>query len=415
MITCITGKPGDGKTLFAVRELLETLVNSEKFVVTNIPLRLGSVREYVSKRRPDAFDLDGRLKVIPDEEVYEFFRHRSGDLVLPWSPDKDAGENASKRIARPEFIERMKTIFGAIKGDPAHQKPCAYFIDEAHNFFSAREWATNGRGLLYYASQHRHLHDEIFLITQVMENVEKQLRGLVSETHSVRNQLRRRIGPVKMRPVFRVKSFYGVPSGMSSKPFAESTFELDLKGVAGCYNTVGALGIHSKPEEKQNKGLLPWWTLPIGGAVAVVGIVAAFIALPTLGAVAAKKAIADVGPVIVSETKKSGQEAQAMASPQPVAQIAAKAPQSAANQPLAKRTDNPVFETQGIVARGYVMAKGRVNVILSDGTVLTENESELQGVGRNWIMVKGRKIPILPCATVTAHVQTATGVEARAP
>jgi len=106
MISFITGKPGDGKTLFAVRQLLEDLIRSEVYIVTNIPLAMSRVNEYVTKRRTDRqpqFNLDDRIKVIPDAEVYEFYRHRSGGLVLPWSPDKEAEDDGTKRIPRADF------------------------------------------------------------------------------------------------------------------------------------------------------------------------------------------------------------------------------------------------------------------------------------------------------------------------
>jgi len=305
MISFITGKPGDGKSLYATRQILEDLIKTEVFVVTNIPLVLGRVQEYVSAKRPaDAppFLIDERVKVLPDAEIYEFYRHRSGGLVLNWSPDKEAGDDGTKRLARPEFVAKMKTEFTRIKASPDYQRPVHFYIDEAHNFFSSREWATNGRGLLYYASQHRHLWDNIFLITQVMENVEKQLRSLVSETHQVRNQLRRRIGPVRMRPVFKVNSYYGVPAG-NIKPFDVRTFELDPARVAACYQTVGALGVHSTPENQKNKAPLPWWLLPVGGVLGVLVIGGLIVALPYLGG---KAGTAVVGGALGGAAKAGG-------------------------------------------------------------------------------------------------------------
>lgn len=288
MIEFFTGKPGDGKSLFATRQILEDLINTNDFIVTNVPLVPSRVHEYVSKRR-DGFNFDERVKILKDDEVYEFYRFRSGGLVLEPSPDFLAKDDGAKRLDRQAFIAEMKRIFSALLGDKVYQLPCKYYIDEAHNFFSAREWTLTGRGLLYYASQHRHLHDNIVFITQVMENVEKQLRGLASETHMMRNHLRRRVGPFRMRPVFKVKSFYGVPSGTTMKPHTESTFHLDPDKVAGCYRTVGAMGIHTEAEKKVNKAPLPWWTmyLAIGVAVAAVGLGLALV--PALGASAAAK------------------------------------------------------------------------------------------------------------------------------
>jgi len=390
MITCITGKPGDGKSLFAARELLEVLIKTDKFVVTNLPLRLGNLQEFVSKRIKGPFDIDSRVKVIDDAEVYEFYRHRSGDLVLPWSPDKEAGEIAAKRLPRPEFIEKMKETFSMIRENEAYQKPCVYIIDEAHNFFSSRDWATNGRGLLYYASQHRHLHDEIYLITQVLDNVDKQLRGLISETHQVRNQLRRRIGPVRMRPVFRLKSYYGVPSGLTAKPFAETTFDLDLVGVANCYNTVGALGVHKNAEEKKNKGILPWWTLPIGGIAVVVAIIGAFVGLPMMGGRLAAKSVSAISPqVSIREGERAEEKPQLI-------QYAVQS-QGFRHEREPKRYERegvPEIPVDEIYVKGWLQKGPRISVILSNGETVTEELEEVERINRNAVKVRGKWIPI---------------------
>lgn len=377
MISFITGKPGDGKSLFAARCIIEDLVRTDAFIVTNVPLVLSFLREYVVKRRPD-IDLDARLKVLPDDQVYEFYRHRSGGLVLDPSPDKIAGDDGTKRLPRPAFVEAMKGQFLRVGSDPAYMLPVRYYIDEAHDFFSAREWATNGRGLLYYASKHRHMRDEIFLITQVMENVEKQLRSLVSETHMTRNQLRRRIGPVRMRPVFKVSSFYGVPVA-SVKPFAVTTFDLDALGIGRCYKTVGALGVHTVPEDKRNKGWLPWWCLPVGGVLLVLGIFAAFVMLPYLGSKAGARIAS--GALTPISAKALG-----AASHHPSSAVAAALPADRVASVASPAKPAP------LCVRGWIVHNGRVDVTLSDGRTLTEQDAELQSVQRNGVYVNGKKL-----------------------
>jgi len=394
VISFITGKPGDGKSLFAARQIIEDLVKTDVFVVTNVPLNVATLSAYVSARR-DGFVLDERVKCVPDAEVYEFHRHRSGGLVLPWSPDKDAGEDGTKRLSRPDLVAKLKADFELIRGSKDYQRPVHYYIDEAHNFFSAREWATNGRALLYYASQHRHLHDNVYLITQVMENVEKQLRGLVSETHMVRNQLRRRIGPVKMRPIFRVKSFYGVPQH-NVRPFAETTFDLDLTGVASCYRTVGALGVHSTPEKQNNSAPLPWWTLPLGGVALVATVVAAFLALPYVGARIGRATVGSLqgaNPLVLT-----GGAQRADGGPKPAAV------EQAGGSPL------PLGEGEGargrsvetrasVTVHGYVVRGSRVNVLLSDGRTLIEGDPTLDRIERNRVVFRDGSVAYFHRAT----------------
>ena len=336
MIQFITGKPGDGKSLFATRLLIDALIYKDVFVVTNIPLQLGPLQEYVSKRICGAFDIDSRVKVLRDEDVSEFYRFRSGGLVLDHSPDFRQGKS-SERVDREEFNARMKAEFLKLSEKPEYQVPVWYFIDECHEYFSSREWASNGRGTLFYASKHRHLHDEIYLITQVMENVEKQLRNLVSETHQTRNYLRRSVGPFQMRPVFKVRSYYGVPTGQNDNPYSVSTHDVDAEGVGACYQTVGALGVQVRPEKLHNKGYLPWWTLPIAGVVGVLLVFGVLYALPRV----AMKSGGYLGKKIAEETgAKVGKVV-----PIPASDHTAEAPPG-------RKQDTPVVRLVGVYGKG---------------------------------------------------------------
>jgi hypothetical protein len=390
MIFFITGKPGDGKSLYAVRRLLDDLINRECYVVTNIPLVLSKVHEYVSARLPAdvPFDLESRLKVIPDSEVYEFYRHRSGGLTLPWSPDHDAKDDGAKRGTRAEFVEWMKTqSFALMSQSTEYQKPVHFYIDEAHNFFNSREWANCARSVLYYASQHRHLHDNIFLITQVMENVEKQLRSLVSETYITRNQLRRRIGPVRLRPVFSVQCYYGVPAP-TVKPYDNPKFALDAAGIASCYKTVGALGVQSKPEKIENKGWLPWWSLWIGAALLLAAIIFAFVGLPYLGGMAGRAMVqAPAAALAESQGLKipggnidnNGNIAVSKKGPLPSSDLRGRAPGD----------DQSALD---LWVTGYIRRGQRWTLSLSDGRTFSEDDPAVSLVGVNFAVVDGRKV-----------------------
>ena len=62
---------------------------------------------------------------------------------------------------------------------------------EAHDDYGAWEWVSIRRGIHYYTTKHRHLYDEIVLITQHVDQLEKQMCSLVSETAMLRNNKRR--------------------------------------------------------------------------------------------------------------------------------------------------------------------------------------------------------------------------------
>lgn len=399
MITFITGMPGDGKTLYSVRQLLEDLIEREVFIVTNIPLIIPEVIKYVSKRRDDIekkqgielvpFNVDERLKVIPDEEVYEFYRHRSGGLVLDWSPDKGTGEDGKKRIPREQFNAAMKEQFLRMNERPDYQSPVHYYIDETHDFFDSREWSACGRSIVFFGSKHRHLHDNIYFITQVMENVEGRLTKLTSETHKVRNFLRRNVGPIKMRPVFKLQMFYGRDT--NKKSFNTKEYPLDPAGVAACYKTVGALGVHSKPEQLANKGWLPWWVMIIIGVLIVGAIFGGIFGLPYLGSMYGKHMTeVTLGPM--AERAKDAADGEK----KKASESAGKPEPSKADEKASEKTNYNTPKEEPIWATGYVLTKGMVNVSMSDGTVRTERDTELKKVERNSITLGAEKIFIRP-------------------
>jgi len=105
MITFITGMPGDGKSLYATLRILQELTEGYAYVVTNVPLNPSWVSSYVSEarnRRGDdrPFNFDDACRVLADDEVFEFYRRRSGGLVLEPSPDFLALEDGTQRLEK---------------------------------------------------------------------------------------------------------------------------------------------------------------------------------------------------------------------------------------------------------------------------------------------------------------------------
>jgi Zonular occludens toxin (Zot). len=304
MITFVTGKPGDGKSMYGVHLIVNSILTSERFIVTNIPLRLAELRAYLCSKGWSG-DLNERVMILKHEECFEFYRFRSGSYVLPPSPDwrvmretdrAERKKEENRKLSRPEFLASMNTMLDDLRQHPEALRPCEYHIDEAHDYFSAREWTDTGRGILWYASKHRHLHDEVVLYTQVMSNVEKQLRGLAQSTYRVRNMYRMRWGLWQRKGCFRWYQYDGAPENISRalKPMCSGTMHLEPKGLAKCYNSAGALGVHDKPEEVKNKAPLPWWTLPAAGVAAVVAVAFTFAIVPRIVASVANRQLKGV-------------------------------------------------------------------------------------------------------------------------
>lgn len=83
----------------------------------------------------------------------------------------------------------------------------------------------------------------------------------------------------------------------------------------------------------------------------------------------------------------------------PVVAPAVVAPVVEPPPPLAPMTKeepvNPVFTDARIWVRGYVQRGNRINVMLSDGSILSEGITELTLVSRTYIVLAGKKYPIL--------------------
>lgn len=393
MITLITGKPGDGKTLYATREIVRVLRETDFFVVTDVPLTMGRLREYVNEGRKDSevVDLDNRLRVINPEEAHAYWRYRSGGLVLDQSPDALSKDDGVKRMPKLEFDAWARSQFERIAEKPEYQKGVYYVIDEAHEKFPARDWQSIGRVVTYHASKHRHLHDEVWLLTQAPDFLDKTLRSLVSEARITRNNLRRNVGMFKLRGVFKVRHYYGIPSGPTIAPFSTEEMQLDAAGLASCYQTVGAFGVHSKPEKLVNKGRLPWWSLWVGSAVLGGSILAAVFILPQIMVRKVQDSIA--GSVIAPPVSGTGVEAldglkAVMPGPVVPAPVASPAPVREAVQA------EPVVAPRIV---GVLERDGQSWVVLEDGSTMYGVQERRPGqvrIAGMWLAVRGRSVSV---------------------
>jgi hypothetical protein len=103
-IHIICGKPGGGKSLFGMHLLVKELVETNRNIITNLAVKLPELNEYVQKLHPsDDYKIPQRLRILTDDETKKFWDYRNAD--------NNDGSNG-----------------------------VAYFLDEAHEHFNAREW-----------------------------------------------------------------------------------------------------------------------------------------------------------------------------------------------------------------------------------------------------------------------------------
>lgn len=231
----VSGKPGHGKTLYCVGKIVRTLIQTERRIVTNVPLNLERLNEYIQEKFPKADPLlHERVVLLDEEQTKEFWLVGSG-------------------------LESKNRSYDPNENDWRSGLGILYVLDEIHIHFNAREWMKTGKDCLHYLSQHRKLNDDILCITQSIGNVDKQFRSVAEDFSVMRNEYSAKFGPFRGRGRFTRKT-YETFTGDSSRqiPFETSHFQLDGAGIASCYNTSAGVGIlnDSNPNKlKPAKGI----------------------------------------------------------------------------------------------------------------------------------------------------------------
>lgn len=253
MIHGISGKPRGGKSLFGVRMILDELLHGSRPIITNSPLLLGRLNEYLHEKYPEKnCNAIGRIILLPDEKVGGFFRIRP-DIVLP---DVEV---------RPGLIA---TDFSKRTDDGV-----LYVLDEIHIYFNARAWAETGKGVLFYLSQHAKLGDDVIWITQAIGNVDKQFRSVTQDFTYIANLGKQKMGMFRLPSIFLRQTFLQ-PNFGEGKAMESGTFTLDVTGLASCYSTATGVGIMGRDADTKHKkkGLHYAWFIIGVIALVVIGM-----------------------------------------------------------------------------------------------------------------------------------------------
>ena len=257
----ISGKPGGGKSLYEVKLIIDELVHGRRHIVTNVPLILPRLYEYISEKYPSVYadrflrrkrngecvpaHIQDMLTILHEDQLSSFFTFRSSGLRL------DSISNAEwKSGKRPDF---SKVLDGGV----------FYVLDEVHIAFNSRAWADTGHEVLYYLSQHRKLGDDVICITQSIGNVDKQFRSVAQDFTYLKNLSKQRAGLFRL-PAYFLRSTYAQPATENSKAMESGSFKLDVTGIASCYDTAKGVGIHGRggaDTSARKKGLHWAWFL----------------------------------------------------------------------------------------------------------------------------------------------------------
>lgn len=357
----ISGKPGGGKSLFALRMVVRELVDTQRNVVTNLPIVWGELNAYLQAKYPDkSIDLFARLRLLKEDEVPSFYRFR-GAKPVPGYPD----------LTLPSG--EAGTDYTAAFDHPS----CLYVIDELHMYFNSRAWRETGKEVLAYLSQHRKLGDDVICVTQSIGNVDKQFRSVAQDFTYLRNHRKEKLGIFRSFPFFTFSTYMQPATGHNDQAAETGTFRLDVSGLCRCYNTAAGVGIVGKAADsgERSKGLSLAWVVVLFVAIALVLFYGPNLAISA----------------IVGGASPKPSTVQTSASP-PVKGSVAPLVFHPVPAPSAVPSSSPgaIPATSPVYLAGVVKLPTGCRIYLTTGEVLTERSPGLELVSDELVVYRGQ-------------------------
>jgi len=261
MIYFVSGLPGAAKSEFAIGDIVvPELLDSRRLIVTNLAVMFGPWIDIGRRARPgmvealqakygEDFDVSERIWLLDDSQIKRFFAHR-GYLG-----------NDGRRVEEVLPLEDDKRF--RLKSE---SRGHLFIIDEAHEHFGARDWATTGKEALSYLSQHRRCGDTVVAVSQCVGNVEKQFRTLSQKTIWLTNGRFSRWGWFRSRDVIKVQEYASTPPSPMEHPVRSTTTSYDRDWVQGLYDTARGVGVTGRSRADfgvRAKGLHWAWAVPM--------------------------------------------------------------------------------------------------------------------------------------------------------
>lgn len=254
-ICFISGKPGGGKSYYATVCILDRLRHSKKQIVTNVPLNVGEICHQLHEQYGETFGAAERIRLLDETETSQFWVYFGNGLELDTKNRLSIRMADGRVVPHLDYSPRYRFALASVGSGGV-----CYFIDEAHEFFNAREWKDLGKDCLHYLSQHRKLGDEVVFITQHVRNVDTQLRRLAAEFCYCRNHLKEKFpglgGLVRSYQRLGV-SFYNQEESATAVQVDHKFISPQWETIGKCYDTAAGVGIGGNAADKgeRAKGL----------------------------------------------------------------------------------------------------------------------------------------------------------------
>ena len=202
----------------------------------------------------DTFDAERRIWTLEWHQIQRFFAWR---LRIPDDPSE-----------KPELVEVPKSEDKLWHFDAKEYPACAYYIDEAHEFFQQADWQKIGSETQSWASQNRRTGDEAWLFTQQAELVAKPFRRQSVECIYFVNWGHRRVGWFKAPNRIRGGVYVKTPPGESDQPLHRIDLTFQKSWLNGIYDTASGAGVRGAGADmgKRPKGVA-WQWIPAGFVV----------------------------------------------------------------------------------------------------------------------------------------------------
>lgn len=418
---------GGGKSMHSVIEMCNELEKTERYVVTNVsilvddcPSGYWTFREYCQKFIEKPVDVSKRVAVLTKEQSVEFFRYLPAGGLTPEQITEFGLEIVENKFSwgtfrvarlplRDDAVSGKLTNFAARNAQTGCFKVgCHYFIDEVHKLFSARAYHKVSPMVEDYQSELRKLDDDLTLITQNPEKVDKNFRRNATEWMMVQNMSKTVLFMgVTLNNRFRYHWFNQseMPTRLD-KPTVSGWYSFERKRrYHQLYLTMEGVGISGGlvKESSRVKGRSP---LVWAGAVVGIVLIAYFLPRIVQGAItgvvggtvkAATKGIQDgLGNVVPTNSPTGPRSGSVLPSPS----LPPREPLRSREYRSPAPVEVPSLPVPGVYVRHWARVPGGVGkeddfwVYLSDGKIAKASRGEVQGWGESNVRVFGKVYPV---------------------
>jgi hypothetical protein len=388
MISFITGKPGGGKGLLSMQQLIDELRNGTRPIITSLAVKVEpwvsagwqpmiGLRQYLLKKHSKEFDVTKRMFILPDEEAAEFFLWRvvDGKLVKAEGEYKGTKDSGARLMG---FDTKLASQSGGV----------LYCIDEAWKHWGSRNWQRTGDGMLFYGAQHRKFGDDVLICTQHTKQIDPAIQRVAQDFWVVKNHGKMSFGMFRQPAVFSVSIYDQAPTGASIEPMSRKLFTLDRAGLAQTYDTSAGVGLSGRMMAdvgSRTKGL-PAWTM----ILAVFAVLAALYYGISFGSHLLTHAM-------VRNSKPMAKAIQNGL----VKQTPSVLPGTAVPVNVRERETGavefgrPVISTEQVFCVGYViLPNGKSEAFLSDGRIAYSVDGEVSKITKRKVVAFGQTFDV---------------------